>query len=127
MKGKEIKNASKGIEVEIGSEKETLKYDLNAFAELEEEYGDIEEALNVLETGSIKGIRLILWAGLIHKYCDEKGNPTITPREVGAKIDLATDMENITNALGDALGDALPQEEGQNKNVPLEKRPSPKK
>lgn len=89
-----------------------LKFDLNAFAEIEEQYGSVDEAMDALEKGSIKALRVVLWAGLIHEELDENGNPKVTPKEVGSLIDITSFAmlqkklgEAMTNDLGD-LGDS---------------------
>ena len=91
-----------------------LLYDLNAFAELEEVVGTVEEALKALESGKLKALRAIIWCGLIH----EDANLSIT--DVGALIGLG-DMETVALALNEAISSAMPQaqaEEKENKEVP---------
>ena len=80
----------------------TLVYDLNAFAELEEAFGSIEEAMKALETGKIKSLIAILWAGLVHE--DEE----LTIKQVGSLIGL-TDLQEVANALTEAITSALPE------------------
>lgn len=80
----------------------TLVYDLNAFAELEENFGSIEEAMKALEGGKIKAIIAILWAGLVHE--DE----SLTPKQVGSIIGLA-DLQIVADALGKAITSAMPE------------------
>ena len=79
-----------------------LKYDLNAFIELEEAYGSIEQALNNLSSGKLKAVRALLWAGLIHE--DE----TLTMKEVGSLMRFEN-MEEIAKKINEALVDALPE------------------
>ena len=86
-----------------------LKFDLNAFAEIEEQYGSVDEAMDALEKGSIKALRVVLWAGLIHEELDENGNPKITPKEVGSLIDitsLAMLQKKLDEAMTNDLGDS---------------------
>ncbi len=83
----------------------TIKFDLNAFAELEEKYGSMEKAFSAMQSGSIKAARTLLWAGLLHE--DE----SLTERKVGGLVtleNLSTVMDSITVA----LTEAIPQEEG---------------
>lgn len=80
----------------------TLVYDLNAFAELEDQFGSIEEAMRALESGKIKAIIAILWAGLVHE--DEN----LTPKYVGSIIGLG-DLQQVADALGKAINTALPE------------------
>lgn len=81
----------------------TLKYTLNALAELEERYGTVDEAFKALDAGSIKAIRFVIWAGLIDS--DE----TITEKQVGSLLDLgnlATITESITAAMNNDIPDS---------------------
>lgn len=97
----------KSVEIEL-DKKRNLLFDLNAFAELEEHYGNIDEAMTALEQGSMKALRAILWAGLIHE--DE----SLTPRQVGSLLGLG-DLEYLSKQIGGALGDSLPKEENGKK------------
>jgi len=82
----------------------TLKFDLNAFAELEEIYGSMEQAFAAMQSGSMKAARTLLWAGLLHE--DEN----LTPRQVGALVTL-DNMEPVMDAISTALLDAMPASE----------------
>ena len=78
----------------------TLKFDLNAFAELEEKYGNMEQAFFAMQSGSMKAARTLLWAGLLHE--DEK----LTERKVGSMVtldNLSTVMDTISAALLEAM------------------------
>jgi len=118
---------SKAIKLFLGGKERTLRYDLNAFAELEEKYGSIEKTMTALEAGSIKSVRLILWAGLLHEHqiIDLKtlkptGEYSITPMDVGGWVSIA-DLPDISNAIREAMDSALPGQEIQEEaNVPGE-------
>jgi hypothetical protein len=79
----------------------TLKYDLNAFAELEEIYGSMDQAFAAMRSGSMKAARSLLWAGLLHE------DNNLTPRKVGAMVTL-DNMEPVMDAISSALLDAMP-------------------
>lgn len=84
-------------------------FDMNSLALLEEEYGGIEEALAVLEEGSIKGLKTLLWAGVSHKYMNyETEKMEITKAKVGSWIPLGkfADMQEV---LMDAFMDSMPE------------------
>lgn len=81
-----------------------LRYDLNAFAELEEIYGSVEAAMNSLCEGSVKAIINVLWAGILHE------NEKLAPKEVGKMIDLAN-IKEIGEAINKAIKEAMPQNE----------------
>lgn len=91
----------------------TIKFDLNAFAELEKRYGSVEKAMNILQEGSVTGLRNILWAGLIH---DEAiidpltGEPTgynITPYSIGSMIEPSS-IQAVSIKLSEAIMSTLP-------------------
>ena len=81
----------------------TLKFDLNAFAELEEVYGSMEQAFAAMQSGSMKAARTLLWAGLLHE--DEN----LTPRKVGAMVTLEN-LEGVMDSITTALLEAMPQD-----------------
>lgn len=73
------------IEVELDKTR-TLRYTLNALAEVEDRIGvPLEELENVKMT--IKNVRILLWAGLIHE------DPDLTPEEVGNMVDMGNFQE----------------------------------
>ena len=74
----------------------TLLFDLNAFAELEDKFGSLDQAFQKMQQGSVKATRTLLWAGLLHE--DEN----LTERQVGAMISL-TNVESIMEQITEAL------------------------
>lgn len=89
--------------VTISLDKErTLVFDLNAFAELEDVYGEIDEALNAIGRGSIKAVRAVLFSGLVHE--DE----TLTVKSVGKLVTLKN-LQEVSAALTEAIKQAMPQ------------------
>lgn len=96
----------KKIPITLGCKQRTLKFDLNSFAEIEDMYGSVDAALKILGTGSIKAVRNILWAGLIHEELDDNtGKYKITPIDVGAMIELEQ-IPEIATRLKDAMGES---------------------
>lgn len=94
---------SKGTPITLndGVERE-LKFTLNALAEMEDRYGSVDDAFKALDKGSIKAVRFVLWAGLIH--ADE----TLTERQVGNLIDtqcMADIMEQLNTAFKEDMPD----------------------
>ena len=83
-----------------GVERE-LKFTLNALAEMEERYGSVDDAFKALDAGSIKAVRFVLWAGLMH--ADEN----LTERQVGNLIDTQC-MSEIMEQLGAAFDNDMP-------------------
>ena len=94
---------TKNIPIELDRTR-YIRYDLNAFAEMEDRYGSVEKAMAAIEEGSIKAVRFILWAGLVHE--DE----TLTERQVGAFVGLQ-EMSDIQDAILNALESANPAED----------------
>lgn len=90
--------------------KRTLKYDLNAMAELEDKYGNVEEAFNKLEKGSFKAIRSVLWVGLLHE------DASLTEQQVGSLIDLSN-LQSLTSVLSNALDSDMPVEDNKDGTV----------
>jgi len=83
-----------------------LKFDLNAFAEFEDIYGDINTAFEAMQKGSVKAIRAMLWAGLVHE------DKTLTIEQVGSMIDMSN-INEVVGAISKAISEALPQTEGE--------------
>ena len=79
----------------------TLKFDLNAMAELEDKYGSVDAAFEMLDKNSIKALRFILWAGLVHE------DPDLTEQKVGSLIDMQY-MSELMSTLGTAFAADMP-------------------
>ena len=94
------------ITLSDGIERE-LKYTLNAMAEMEERYGSVEKAFEALESNSMKAIRFVLWAGLIH------ADDTLTERQVGNLIDMKC-LHDIVDNVGEAITEGMPSTDGEN-------------
>jgi hypothetical protein len=119
----------KGVPVKLKGEDYYIKFDLNSFAELEDKYGSIEKAMikfrgeivkdangvkdeviidkktgkpQLKRSFSIKLLRTILWAGLIHQ------NPNLTEMEVGAMLDF-DDLIPVMEKVADAIDIAMPK------------------
>jgi hypothetical protein len=78
-------------------------FDFNAFVDLEDIYGTIEEAMKVLGEKKIRTLRQFLWIAL--KQDDE----TLTEMQVGKMLSLV-DMGIITEKLTEAVSTGLPDE-----------------
>lgn len=90
----------------------TIKFTLNALAELEELYGSVQNAFDKLEKeNSMKALRSILWAGFLHE------TPDLTEQEVGNLIDVAY-MQELVSTLNVALEQDLapPSKEASDPN-----------
>jgi len=125
----------KGTEVILKGNKEYLKYDLNAFAELEDKYGSINKAIDGLQGKIEKGED-----GKSLPTLDENGNavkdkdgniiprrsfsikllrtllwvglihakPNLTEQQVGSLVEFS-DLKNIIEAIGKAIQDSMPK------------------
>jgi len=96
------------IDIGDGIERE-LRYTLNSFALIEEKYGTIDKAMEIMESGSVAAIRFALWAGLVHE--DEN----LTEHYVGNQIELS-DLEALAEKMNKAMMGDLPQDEVVNPN-----------
>ena len=103
-----VRKAPVLVDIGDGVERK-LRYTLNSFALIEEKYGTIDRAMEVLEAGSIVAIRFVLWAGLIHE--DEN----LTEHYVGNQIDLSN-LEDLAEKMNKAMMGDLPQDEVVNPN-----------
>ena len=97
---------SKKIEITLNDGvKRELRFTLNAMAELEDAYGSVDKAFEALEkNNSIKALRKILWAGLLHEE-----NP-MTELEVGMLVDMQY-MASLIDSLNGAFVNDMPQED----------------
>jgi hypothetical protein len=95
-----------GVAIELNGKTRRLRYDLNAFADLEEKLDsaptEFEEKLN-----SFTAVRALIWAGLTHE------EPELTEREVGQWIGpgglaMADAIDKVRQALEEAFGDENP-------------------
>lgn len=89
---KDVRQNMSNITIDIGGRTRVIRYDANAFAELEARYGSVQKAMAALQTSQMKGIIGILWAGLIHEEVvldEHSGEPikyNISPYQVGSWI-----------------------------------------
>lgn len=81
-----------------------LKFDLNSLCVLEEKFGNIEKALQELERGVMRAVRVILWAGLCHE------DPDLTEQAVGEMVTV-DNLDVVGAALLRALGEGGEQGE----------------
>lgn len=100
MKASELKN--KGIKFKLKDKEYELKFDMNTFCELEEVYGEINQAFEDLQNRKIKAIRALIYSAI--KAEDE----SVTLKEVGRMLTL-NDMERLGTVINDALNVAMPE------------------
>ena len=105
MKASELKN--KGIKFKLKDREYELKFDMNTFCELEEVYGDINEAFEDLQNRKVKAIRALIYSAI--KAEDE----SVTLKEVGKMLTLS-DMERLGTAINEALSAAMPEVSEEN-------------
>ena len=97
----------------FGGKDRYIRFDLNAFAEMETKFGSMEEAQERLKGGSMKDIRSVLWLGLIWNevVLDElTGEPiryTISEYQVGSWL-TTLNLEDVMAKLQDAISGSLP-------------------
>jgi hypothetical protein len=97
MKRERLRMANKQrgfVKVNLDKER-NLRYTMNALAEIEDQLGvPLSEMAELKMT--IKNVRVILWAGLIHE--DEE----LTQREVGNMVDLEN-MQEVQEKVAEAF------------------------
>jgi hypothetical protein len=109
-----IKN--KKIAINVGGKEHSIYFDLNAFAELEETYGDLNGMLAALQGGSIKAVRKFLYIGFMHE------NEKLTEKEVGGWFTMA-DIPEVIKSIEEAMCLSLPPAEVEESKDPNEQSP----
>lgn len=111
-RGGNLMNDVKIRSVKVSLDKErNLIYDLNAFEELENIYGDLDTALKAFQEDKKKilHIKNFLFAGLVHEDLE------LSPKKVGEMIgysNITYTVDLIWNAITNSLPDA--KEESSN-------------
>ena len=101
----------------FGGKARYIRYDLNAFAEMEDLFGSMEAAQERLQGGSMKDIRTVLWLGLIwdEVVLDEvTGDPikyTLSQYEVGSWL-TTMNLQEVMDKLQSAISGSLPDNDG---------------
>ena len=99
------------ITIVLDDDKErVMKYTLNSFAEMEERYGSVDAAMEAMDGQSIKAVRFMLWAGLVHE------DPELTEQYVGANINIL-DLEAMAKIMTSTMTADLPAPEEKLPNV----------
>jgi hypothetical protein len=92
----DVKSKTVKITLNDGVER-TIKFTLNALAELEDKFGSVQAAFDKLEKeNSMKALRAVLWAGFLHE------DPNLTELTVGNLIDIAY-MQELVDSLEEAF------------------------
>ena len=105
MKASELKN--KGVKFQLKGKEYELKFDMNTFCELEEVYGDINQAFEDLQNRKIKAIRALIYSAI------KVENENVTLKEVGQMLTL-NDMEKLGTAINEALQVSMPESTEEN-------------
>lgn len=102
MKGKELKNNDKKIELLDGTHKITV--DFNTFEKLEEIYGDMQTAFSKFNANvKFTDIKNFLCAGI--NSAEDSG---YTPHQIGKLLEVSKLTDYVT-VLGELLTNAMPQ------------------
>lgn len=99
----------KPITVELRGREYELMYSLEAFAQMEEEYGSVDAAMTTLQEGKIKDIKFFIHAALLHM-----DNPP-TQIDVAKMIDFR-ELNVVMAKIMEALNTDAPQSPDQNPN-----------
>lgn len=104
------------VTIELDKERE-LKFDMNAFALLEDKYGSVDSAMDKMMEGSMKDIKNVLWAGLVHdevkEFDEDTGEPikyNITPYQVGSWVSNTGMLAEVTKKLTEAMAQGMPED-----------------
>jgi hypothetical protein len=102
MKGKELK--TKKIKLILNDGEHEVLFDMNALAEIEDYYGDIQAGMDKFKEKPINAMRVFIYALLKTEKED------ITLRQAGALIPTNRIDETI-NAITAGLDEAMPDDE----------------
>lgn len=111
---KDVRQNMEDTTMFLGGKDRVIQFDMNAFAELENKYGTVQDAMKELQSGRIRDVRMILWTGLIHQEAnidEDTGEPisyNITPYEVGSWIKNPSMLQEASQKLNDAMGFGTP-------------------
>lgn len=94
--------AAPKVTLELDGQKYTLIMDMNAMAEFEEEAGKPIHAIG--ENMSMKDLRALIWACLLHS------NPDMTPQDVGRLIHVKN-LFAVGETIGNLYKDSMPEDE----------------
>lgn len=105
----------KGADGKPLGEERYVRYDLNAFAEMERIYGSMDAANEALTKGSMTDVRRILWLGLIH---DQAVLDEVTGEPVSYKLKMyevgkwltPTNMRTVMDKLNIAISGSVPDD-----------------
>lgn len=89
-----------GVKIMLDRER-TLKFDLNAFATLEEKHGSVQVAMEKMSQGNMAAFRTMLWCGLVHE------DPELTEQQVGSMVDMAA-LKEISEKIDQAMTMSTP-------------------
>jgi hypothetical protein len=94
----------KPVKLKLGENEYNFILDLNAFSELEDDFGSIGELMMRVESGSIKALRAVIWAGLLNN----ENAPSL--KEVGSNIQISQ-LDELSRMIAEGMGVALPESE----------------
>lgn len=104
--------------IELGGRVRELRFDMNAFAELENRFGTIDAAMDALSSGQMGQVKIVLWAGLIHDeveaFDEVTGEPiayNITPYQVGGWVENPSMLTEVAQLVGKAMSFSMPNPE----------------
>lgn len=92
-----------GIKITLDKDRSIL-FDLNAFCEVEDEYGSLDKGMEALLSGSIKAVRFFLFAAMKHE------DDELTAKEVGKLVTLKN-IDYVRDILNKAMEESLPEPE----------------
>lgn len=103
MKAKELKNITATLNLD---KERKIAFDLNAIAELEDKYGDLDKAVDALNKAKVKDIRFFLYAAMC-SYED------LTEKEVGRIVNVEN-LNHVAEELVKIFNNSMPEVEEKN-------------
>jgi hypothetical protein len=107
--GSDLKQAE-GKKITLGGKEYEMIMDFNAICDIEKQYGNLEKGMEKIGEGKMSDVRFLLAAVLRHS------DDEMTERKAG-KLITASNMQDIMNALGEAMGGSMPESDGEEKNA----------
>lgn len=108
VKAKDLKQSIKTITLQ--GEEFKIAFDLNAFDYLEQAFGNINEAFESMQGGSISSIKLLLWAGINAGF--DEDDSYLSQKEVGRLINPA-ELGEVVEVMTELFENSMPVEEAK--------------
>lgn len=82
-----------------------LDFDYNAFAYVEEKFGDIDKCMDEMSKGKLEAVQVLLYAGLMHN----EGHEPVSYKSLG-RLWNYKNLQVVVEKLTEALMKAMPED-----------------